>query len=40
MEGYKGYQLREGSAPYQALFGVEKDDIGLQNTYFWDIKPE
>jgi hypothetical protein len=30
----------EGPAPYKGLFGVENDDIGLENTYFWDIKPE
>lgn len=40
MEGDKEYQLREGSVPYKALFRVENDDIGPENTYFWDIKPE
>ena len=38
MEGDKGYQLREGSAPYKALFGAENDDIGLENTHFWSYK--
>jgi hypothetical protein len=38
MEGDKGYQLREGSAPYKALSGAENDDIGLENTYLWEIK--
>jgi putative transposase len=38
--GNEGYQLREGSAPYEALFGAEKDDIGIENTYFWDANNE
>jgi hypothetical protein len=38
MEDDKGYQLREGSAPYKALSGAENDDIGLENTYLWEIK--
>jgi putative transposase len=40
METDKGYQLREESIPYKALFGAQKDDIGLENTYIWDINPE
>ena len=40
MEGDKGYQLREGSALYKTLFRVENDDIGRENTYLWDSKPE
>jgi len=40
IEGNEGYQLREESAHYKALFGAEKDDIGLENTYFWDVKSE
>jgi len=39
-EGDKGYQLREESAPYKILFGAENDDIGPENTYFWDFKDE
>jgi len=35
--GNEGYQLREGSGPYKALFGAGSDDIGLENTYFWGI---
>ena len=38
--GNEGYQLREGSAPYKVLFGVGKDDIGLENTYFWGVNNE
>ena len=34
------YHLLEGSAPYKALFGAEKDDIGLENTYSWDVSNE
>jgi len=30
----------EEPAPYSALSGAEKDDIGLENTYLWDIKTE
>ena len=33
----KGYQLREGPAPYNAHLGAEKEDIGPENTYCWDI---
>jgi hypothetical protein len=35
----EGYQLREPSALYGGHFGVKNDDIGVDNTYFWDIKP-
>jgi hypothetical protein len=37
IEGFGGYQLRERSAGYEAFFGAQKDDIGLENTYRWDI---
>jgi len=40
IESGEGYQLREGPARYEALFGVEKDDIDLENTFRWDIKTE
>jgi len=36
----EGYQLREGSAPYEALFVAENDDIGLENTHFWGVNSE
>ena len=38
--GSEGYQLREGSAPYKALFGAENNNIGVENTYFWDVNNE
>ena len=40
MEGDGGYHLREEAAPYTALFRVEKDDIGLENTYSWETNSE
>ena len=40
VESGEGYQLRERPDHYKALFGAEKDDIGLENTYFWDVKAE
>jgi putative transposase len=40
IEGNEGYQVREGSAPYNSLFGAEKGDIGPKNTYCWDINTE
>ena len=41
IEGFEGYQLRERSAgyDYKAFFGPQKGDIGLENTYRWDINP-
>jgi len=30
-------QLREVAGNYKAVFEPEKVDIGLENTYFWDI---
>ena len=38
-EAAESYQLREPSALYGGHFGVKNDDIGVENTYFWDIKP-
>jgi hypothetical protein len=38
--GNEGYQLREGSVPYEALFGAENDDIGPKNAYFWGLNTE
>jgi hypothetical protein len=35
-----GYQLRERSVPYGALFGGGNDDIGLENTYDWAANDE
>ena len=36
-EGGEAYHLREEAAPYMALSSAEKDDIGAENTYYWDI---
>jgi hypothetical protein len=36
----EGYHPREGSAPYNACFRAENDDIGLKNTNFWGINTE
>ena len=33
----EGYQLREPSAPYGAHFKDKNEDIGTDNTYYWDI---
>jgi hypothetical protein len=40
IESADGYQLRERSAPYKALFEAENEDIDLENTFFWDVKVE
>lgn len=40
IEGGGEYHLREEAAPYTALFGAEKDDMGFGNTYCWNITPE
>jgi hypothetical protein len=34
-ESGKSFQLREAQTPYSALFKAEKEEIGLQNSYFW-----
>ncbi|MCG6535228.1 MAG: hypothetical protein L7F78_11155 [Syntrophales bacterium LBB04] len=40
IEGAGGYQLREEAAPYKPLFEAKKDDIGYENTYFWNVNSE
>ena len=40
VEAGEGYQLRENISSYKAFFGVEKEDIDLKSTYFWDVKYE
>jgi len=37
IEADEGYQVRESHVSYNALFGAEKEDIGPENTYFWNI---
>ena len=32
-----GYQLREPAAVYNTHFEGEKYDIGVENTYLWDV---
>jgi len=29
-----------GSPTYEALFMAENDDMGLENTYFWNVNNE
>jgi hypothetical protein len=38
MEGQ--FELREPGASYKGHFGHENDDIGAENTYFWNDYPE
>ena len=38
--GDEGYHLREGAVPYMAFSRAEKDDIGPENSCFWDIIAE
>ncbi len=38
-EAAEASQLREPAALCGGHFGVKNDDIGVDNTYFWDIKP-
>jgi putative transposase len=40
IEGSEAYQLREGSAHYRAFFEGENENIGLENTYLWEINTE
>ncbi len=37
VEAGEAYQLREPQVSYPANFGLENDDIGAKNTYFWDV---
>jgi len=37
IEGVEGYRLREAGASYKALFEAEKDNIGPENAYVWDV---
>jgi hypothetical protein len=40
IEGGEGYQVREGPAVYNPLFGAENEDISPQSAYFWDTNGE
>ncbi len=35
--GEEAYQLREQQVSYPVNFGIEIDDIGAENTYFWNV---
>lgn len=39
IEGGEGYQVREGSVLYNALFVAGKENIGPENSYNWSTKP-
>jgi putative transposase len=40
LKAAEGYQLRDPCAPYNAHFGIKNEDIGANNTYYWDINNE
>lgn len=40
VEGTEGYQLRKGAAQYKAFSGNEKEDIGPENSYLWNVNDE
>lgn len=37
IEAGKANQLRDPSSPYGNHFGVKKEGIGPENTYFWNV---
>ncbi len=37
VEAGEAYQLREPQVTYPANLGLKNDDIGAENTYFWDV---
>ena len=37
IKGKEGHLVREAPAHYNVSLGVENEDMGPQNTYFWDI---
>ena len=37
VEAAPAYQLREPQISYLAHFGLENDDIGAENAYFWEV---
>ena len=36
MESGKLFQLRENEGFYNINFGIENEDIGVENSYFWN----
>lgn len=39
-EAVEAYQIREPSALYGGHFGVKKEGIGSENTYYWNVYDE
>lgn len=39
LENDGGFQLREEPGTYIVNSDSKKDDIGVQNVYYWDINP-
>jgi putative transposase len=37
VEAGPAYQLREPQVSYSAHFGLENNDIGAENAYFWNV---
>ncbi|WDN89385.1 hypothetical protein BuS5_02353 [Desulfosarcina sp. BuS5] len=40
LKAEEGCQLRDPSSPYKAHFDIKNEDIGANNTYYWDINDE
>jgi hypothetical protein len=40
LKAAEGYRLRDPSSPYKAYFDIKNEDIGTNNTYYWDINDE
>ena len=40
LKAAEGYQLRDLSSLYKAHFDIKNEDIGANNTYYWDINDE
>jgi len=40
LEAAEDYQLLAPSAPYSAHFDIKNEDIGANNTCYWDIDAE
>ena len=40
LKAAEGYRLRYTSSPYKAYFDIKNENIGANNTYYWDINDE
>ena len=40
LKAAEGYQLQDPSAPYKALIDIKNEEIGANNTYYWDVNNE